>query len=480
MQNGLDYQDNYLDKPYPAIKFSTDGAAAVKVWWVAGDANRPLTIQTEQNGGGASIDVSSEIRVHGTGHFYNSLNVEGHVNVGEEVRADGSVYVGGDLEVEETARINNDLHVNGFISCGESLNMNENDIKNAQTITVKGTSTLLGDVKVKNNANRDYTVKLRDVLDEALDYSFKSRVYVNEMPGTTFTERLQNAINTVDDGGVVCIPYIEGLQYELDTRIDITAKSVKLLGIGKERPVINFTSGYVHFAVDGYCTGFALERLAMNCDSSYSNAVIEHYSDGDNTLNYSIVDCQFINTKVFMHSSGDINGDVNILWSKIYGVNDYPNIIMEGLNNLTIIDSYLDGGNSSDGGEANIIVDARTVRLENCHIIGYSHVLEPGKSTESLMAINCIVDVYDKPLLFKFYESRIPSVIMVGGNLGMQLGYGNGDRNPISKVITQVDLEAALSNIEHPTELYLMSPGGLKFKITVNDVGILLTEQVTE
>lgn len=147
MQNGLKHYDNNLEQPYPAIKFYVDRAAAVKVWWVAGDANRPLTIQTEQNGGGASIDVSSEIRVHGTGHFYESLNVEGHVSVGEEVRTGGPVYVGGDLEVDETARINNDLHVGGYISCGESLDMNGNDIKNVQSLRMTGT------LEVENDSN---------------------------------------------------------------------------------------------------------------------------------------------------------------------------------------------------------------------------------------------------------------------------------------------------------------------------------------
>jgi hypothetical protein len=44
MQNGLDYNNSDLYYPYPAIKFKTDSAATIKVWWVAGDANRPLTI----------------------------------------------------------------------------------------------------------------------------------------------------------------------------------------------------------------------------------------------------------------------------------------------------------------------------------------------------------------------------------------------------------------------------------------------------
>jgi hypothetical protein len=93
---------------------------------------------------------------------------------------------------------------------------------------------------IKHNTNKDYTVKLSTVLDECLDYNFKNRIYVDKMEGINFAEKLQNAINEVNEGGTICITSeSQDLLIEQMKFIEID-KSVTLLGIGKIKPKLNF------------------------------------------------------------------------------------------------------------------------------------------------------------------------------------------------------------------------------------------------
>lgn len=439
-QKETEYVDDKPDCPYPAVGFHTYGPAEVKIWWVAGADSRFFAIKSEKRSGASRLDVSGNFVAHGNAEVLHTLKAH-RLLVSETAEFSGGIVTNDDIKADGTVNVGNDLTVGGFISCGESLDMNGNDIKNAQTITVNGTSTLFGDVKIKNNANRDYTVKLRDVLDEALDHNFKSRVYVNEMNGSTFTERLQNAINRVDDGGVVCIPFGE---YTLDSDVSVSNKSVKILGVGKEKPIINFASNDVHFGIIDSCTGLTIERCVVNCAWAYP-AAIKFYTDGNCIADINIVDCQFNRTTRLIYVLIDGDYDINILRSEINGSNDYPNIVTRGLNNLTIVDSYLDGGNSFDNGAygANIDTGAKNIRLENCHIVGYNNVIYPRTGVESISAYNCTVDVYGRPRLLDSGD-EFKSITLVGGNLGMKIK--SDESTTFSKVVTQADLEAALGD----------------------------------
>ena len=248
MQNGLSYYDNNLDMPYPAIRFDTSGAATVKVWWVAGDANRPLVIQTDENGGSSRLEVSGTFVAHGnaefnkTAYFDNNVDIHGRLET-KDVHVDGfietteSIKCGGNMEIDGEVRIKGDLDLK------EDGNENRGNIKNVQALDVYGTATFENDVKIKNNSNRRHTVKLRDALHEALDFDFKKRIPFNadELLDFANYNNLKEQIEVMREISATTLTLNEEeYTFEIgDEPIEIW-KDLTLKGISEKPVVINF------------------------------------------------------------------------------------------------------------------------------------------------------------------------------------------------------------------------------------------------
>ena len=407
------YEDDNPDYPYPAIEFSTNGPAEVTIWWVAGGDSRFFAIQSEKGSGSSRLEVSGTFVAHGSAEVKNTLTTR-HLKVEEKAEVGGDLNVGSDISADGTVKVGNDLLVSGFIDCGESLEMNMNDIKRVQSIEVYGTAELRNDVKIKNNTSRDYTIKLGDVLNEALDYDFKNRVYVNEMPGADFTAKLQEAINIVDNGGVVCIPSGE---YPVSSgRYIPLNKSVRFLGVGKTKPVILFkkTGSLIEVAstLDG---SVIFENLAFRQDDGLSCGVVAFRStqpsvefikcDLEVSWRYNISysqpngqQMQFYPDKLVVKNSIMYtdnlyaNDEVRIIGSKIYHGSASWFYTQDTVKYLELIDSYFETAGS----------------------IAY---LSTPTSVINILVVNCTLSNPALPLLWS-YRTKYANLIAIGGTLG--------------------------------------------------------------
>lgn len=411
---------------------------------VGGDYDENGDWSPDLGGGKSRLAVSGTLELHGEVKAENSSFKTKHMNVGGEMKVEGDTRLKGQAKIDQSLEVGTELKVGGRLKMknGSTLDMNGGDVKNVQSMEVEGTANFQNDVQIKHNTNRDHTVKLSTVLDEALDYGFKSRIYVDKMPGTTFTEQIENAYAEVADGGTIVITASD-TEYILDTELWLS-KSVRFLGVGATKPVIRFSDP---FWLNG-CANAIFENLHLIGDNS-GGAVIRDYAGADpNPLEYlRIYKCQIDYNGTFIRFELDGAYNIEILNSEINGTNDHCNISTAQMQRLYIANSYLDGGNSSDGGTANIVTGAEDILLEGCRIVAYSHALEPTENTKSLTAINCTLSEDGELRLLGWYENRISSVVTVGGNLGLQMNYSN--RDGLSRVVTQADLDTALGVIEN-------------------------------
>ncbi len=379
--------------------------------------------------GRSSLEVSGTTRLHGEVYAEDSSFHVKALDVGNEARIKGSLTVDNETRIHNSLRVDSELQCDGRLKLKGDLDMKGNDIRHAQSIQVEGTSDFLGDVKIKNNTNRDYTLKLSDVLNEALDYKFKSRVYLDKMEGDNFTEKLRNAIEAVDDGGVVCIPSGEyDIEITGNDSIGIH-KDVTILGVGRERPSLSIYSGGTVFAITPYsysggstgsisvqmenvnfdcqtdCTLFRcvsdcgpIDFRLLDCDIRGRNVLITAYS----ARNFKVERCHF---KAYTYIEAHYeewnyrnNEFVEILDSDIYGNIDFgysvDKILIQGstvyadeersnwgavhcpkVSNMQIIDSKID--ESTDTNPPSMIIDeigALYIDRSDLPIIRFDHI----------------------------------------------------------------------------------------------------------
>lgn len=248
-QQGLKY-DKYDsgENPYPAVTFYTNGPATIKIWWVAGDANRYFAIQhRRENSGSARLEVTGNFVAHGPSDFRGTA-------VFDDVEIDGRL---------ETS----DIHVHGFIETSESIECG-GSIKVESEIKAGGTATFENDVKIKNNSNREHTVKLRDALHEALDFDFKKRIPIcaSEIGGSI--DLKTNIDNMRNISATTLTLDQEEYTFDIgDEPIEIW-KDFTLKGIN-EKPVI------INFNYTGTASDFTIfKTMAPDLKISFENVVI--------------------------------------------------------------------------------------------------------------------------------------------------------------------------------------------------------------
>lgn len=254
--------------------------------------------------GKSSLRVSGTTELHGEVYAEDSSFHVKAIDVENEARIKGSLTVDNKTRIKNSLRVDSELQCDGRLKLKSDLDMKGNDIRHVQSIQVEGTLNSSGDVKIKNNTNRDYTLKLSDVLNEALDYRFKSRVYVDKMDGDNFTEQLKNAIEAVDDGGVVCIPSGE---YDIElTGNDYIGidKNITILGIGKKRPILKIIAERERAAIfqitpSGYADQTSVQVENVNFDCQTECELFRCVSD-TGPIDFQLLDCDITGRDAFI------------------------------------------------------------------------------------------------------------------------------------------------------------------------------------
>lgn len=199
------------------------------------------------------VESQSSLHVSGTTHLNEHLYVSegatigGHLDVGTGDKSRG-LYVNGSGGITGSLDIDDDLRVTGATAINGTLTAKE--VKTTSKITAGGSIEANNQIRFKPNTNRDEKVKLSDVINEALDFTFKNRIGIDgadvtsaiEGSSDTFTLRLQKAIKLMENswptGITVVIP--SGSYEYNDTAMISYYGSLLIKGIGKIPSTISF------------------------------------------------------------------------------------------------------------------------------------------------------------------------------------------------------------------------------------------------
>jgi hypothetical protein len=255
-------------------------------------------------------------------------------------------------------------------------------------IRVTGGTYFSGTTTLKNNLNNTFTVN-----------GFYAPYELKNYSGSTFGERLQNAINSVPSGVTIDCNDTIGISLTINSSISITKPVTIFLGnnlitanVGTGNNVFNISASSV--TIKGVSSSSKSSDLGGRSRITMTSGNWHIYSVGNNALRFEDFDCIGIQSTNYRFYSGTttpktvgtyaFNNDGS---GGIFIAEGDPYVVGGGntFSKLFIQNVYIDGTMNS----GILLLGGITSRIENCRISNAAgHGMYVGASTTTLSLIN--------------------------------------------------------------------------------------------
>lgn len=227
---------------------------------------------------------------------------------------------------------------------------------------------------------------------------FKETTELINYSGTTFGERLQNAIDSVPSGSTIDCSNTEGVTLQINTSINVSKPLTILLGsnlitanVGSGNNVFNIGTSSV--TIKGVNSSAKSTDLAGRTRITMSSGSWHIYSVGNNVLRFEDFDCIGVQSTEYRYYSGTTNTKTGT-----YSFNN------DGSGGIFVAegDPFVSGGGNTVSklvlqnlfihqtmNSGILILGGITSRIENCRISSAAgHGIYVGSSTTTLSLIN--------------------------------------------------------------------------------------------